>query len=83
MRFNGNEEVESSSRYEIKDRVTGHLNWKHKFFFGDVPSVGLVYEGRSGRPYSYIYVNDANGDTRTATTCSTCRTVRATCCSAP
>jgi hypothetical protein len=26
--------------------------------------VGLVYEGRSGRPYSYIFYNDANGDGR-------------------
>lgn len=64
--FNINEEVETTSRYEIKDRFSGNLNWKHKFFGDYETSVGLVYEGRSGRPYSYVFVNDANGDTRSA-----------------
>ncbi|SEK68561.1 Carboxypeptidase regulatory-like domain-containing protein [Pseudoxanthomonas sp. GM95] len=64
--FNANEEVETTARYEIKDRLSGSLNWKHKFFGDYETSVGLVYEGRSGRPYSYVYVNDANGDSRTA-----------------
>ncbi|TGV50823.1 hypothetical protein EN803_40795, partial [Mesorhizobium sp. M2D.F.Ca.ET.160.01.1.1] len=40
--------------------------WKHKFFGDYETKVGLVYEGRSGRPYSYVYVNDANGDGRAA-----------------
>jgi outer membrane receptor protein involved in Fe transport len=64
--FNANEEVETTSRYEIKDRFSGSLNWKHKFFGDYQTSVGLVYEGRSGRPYSYLFVNDANGDSRSA-----------------
>jgi len=64
--FNANSDTENTSRYEIKDRVTGQLNWKHKFFGDYQTQVGLFYEGRSGRPYSYVYVNDANGDTRTA-----------------
>ena len=64
--FNANEEVETTARYEIRDRFSGSLNWKHKFFGDNETNIGLVYEGRSGRPYSYVYVNDANGDTRTA-----------------
>ena len=57
-----NENVAYDSRYAIKDRVTASLNWK-KAFFGDYnTSVGLFYEGRSGRPFSYIYYNDMNGD---------------------
>jgi len=64
--FNSNSDVETTSRYEIKDRVSGNLNWQHKFFGDYKTSVGLFYEGRSGRPYSYVYANDANGDTRTA-----------------
>ena len=64
--FNANEERETISRYQIRDRFTGTLNWKHKFFGDYETRVGLVYEGRSGRPYSYVFVNDANGDTRTA-----------------
>src|SRR5690606_9660273 len=40
------------------------LNWKHSFFGDYETRVGLVYEGRSGRPYSYIFNGDANGDRR-------------------
>ncbi|MET4614593.1 hypothetical protein ABIA71_000138 [Stenotrophomonas sp. 2619] len=59
---NVNENVAYDSRYAIKDRITGSINWK-KAFFGDYnTSVGLFYEGRSGRPFSYIYYNDMNGD---------------------
>jgi hypothetical protein len=64
--FNTNEEVATRSRYEIRDRFSGSLNWEHKFFGDYATRVGLVYEGRSGRPYSYLFVNDANGDSRTA-----------------
>ncbi len=63
--FSVNEEVESTSRYEIKDRVSGSLNWKHKFFGDYETRLGLVYEGRSGRPFSYVFNGDANGDNRT------------------
>ena len=62
--FNANSETENTSRYEIKDRISGSLNWKHKFFGDYETRVGLVYEGRSGRPYSYVYNGDANGDSR-------------------
>jgi hypothetical protein len=63
--FNVNEEASNTARYEIKDRFTGSLDWNHKFFGDYETHVGLVYEGRSGRPYSYIFNNDANGDNRT------------------
>ena len=64
--FNANSETENTSRYEIKDRITGQLNWQHNFFGNYRTQVGLVYEGRSGRPFSYVYNGDANGDSRTA-----------------
>jgi hypothetical protein len=64
--FDANTPVENTSRYQIRDRVSGSLNWKHKFFGDYETKLGLVYEGRSGRPYSYVYVNDANGDNRSA-----------------
>lgn len=60
--FNANEVKAARSRYEIKDRITGQVTWKHNFFGDYRTQVGLVYEGRSGRPYSYIFYNDANGD---------------------
>ena len=64
--FDANEEVASTSRYEIRDRISGQLNWKRAFFGDYETRVGLVYEGRSGRPYSWVYFNDVNGDNRTA-----------------
>ncbi len=60
--FNSNEDVAYNSRYALKDRVTGTLEWKHAFFGDYATRAGLFYEGRSGRPYSYIFYNDANGD---------------------
>jgi hypothetical protein len=63
--FNANEESANTSRYEIKDRFSGTLDWKHVFFGDYETRVGLVYEGRSGRPFSYIFTGDANGDNRT------------------
>ena len=62
--FNTNRDIETTARYQIKDRFSGSLNWRHEFFAGYESRLGLVYEGRSGRPFSYLYVNDANGDSR-------------------
>ncbi len=60
--FNANEEVAYRSRYAMRDRVTGTIEFR-KAFFGDYNTrIGLFYEGRTGRPYSYIYYNDVNGD---------------------
>ncbi len=60
--FNSNDDVAYNSRYAMKDRVTGTVEWKHNFFGDNATRVGLFYEGRSGRPYSYIFFNDVNGD---------------------
>jgi hypothetical protein len=57
-----NENVAYNSRYAIEDRFTGTLNWQYDFFGDNTTSIGLFYEGRSGRPYSYIFFNDVNGD---------------------
>ncbi|MET4726614.1 outer membrane receptor for ferrienterochelin and colicin [Lysobacter enzymogenes] len=62
--FQSNEEVAARSAYEIRDRFTANVNWKHAFFGDYNTIVSLVYEGRSGRPYSYAFDNDANGDGR-------------------
>lgn len=60
--FNANEEVAANSAYLVKDRFTGTLNWKHNFFGEYATRFGLFYEGRKGKPYSWIYNNDLNGD---------------------
>ena len=49
----------------IRDSISGALTFK-KAFFGDYATTASVfYEGRSGRPFSYVFWNDANGDSRT------------------
>lgn len=62
--FQANEEVASRARYEIKDRISGNISWQHNFFGDYRTEIGLFYEGRSGRPYSFVYSNDVNGDGR-------------------
>ena len=60
--FDPNEDVAATSNYEIKDRVTGSLTFR-KAFFGDYNTTFTAfYEGRSGAPHSWRYLNDANGD---------------------
>ena len=60
--FNPNEEVESDSNYLTRDRINASLSWSKAFFSSYRTSVGVFYEGRSGKPYSWTYLNDLNGD---------------------
>ncbi len=63
--FQANEPTLSDSRYAIKDRITAGVTFQ-KAFVGDYKTTAsLFYEGRSGRPFSYVFWNDANGDSRT------------------
>jgi len=62
MIFNPNEEVEATSNYLVKDRFTAALQWRKYFFGGYKTEIGMFYEGRKGKPYSWTYVNDFNGD---------------------
>ena len=62
--FQPNEDIASTSNFEIRDRVLGTLTWRHAFWSDYKTEVSAVYEGRSGRPYSYVFSNDANGDSR-------------------
>lgn len=60
--FDPNEDVAARSNYEIRDRFSGSLTWQ-KAFFGDYKTTAsMFYEGRSGKPYSWGFRNDANGD---------------------
>lgn len=62
--FQANEEVSARSNYLVKDRFTGALSYRH-FFFEDLKTeFSVFYEGRRGKPYSYTFDNDANGDGR-------------------
>ncbi len=62
--FQANEAVASRSNYEIRDRFSAALSWRRAFFGDNNTSIAMFYEGRSGRPFSYTFDNDANGDGR-------------------
>ena len=50
-----NNPVVAPSRYEVEDRVTATLSWQKELFGDNVSSVGLVYAGRSGRHFNYVF----------------------------
>jgi len=61
--FNPNENVSANSSYLVKDRFNGSLSWSKALFDKTYKTtVGLFYEGRAGKPYSWTFSNDANGD---------------------
>ncbi|ALT77957.1 TonB-dependent receptor [Paucibacter sp. KCTC 42545] len=60
--FNPNEEVNATSATLIQDRVTAAVNWSKAFIGKYKTTVGMVYEGRTGKPYSWTFKNDMNGD---------------------
>jgi len=51
----GNNPAVAPSRYEVEHRVTGTLTWQKELFGDNVTTVGLVYAGRSGRHFSYVF----------------------------
>jgi hypothetical protein len=64
IRADRNADVSANSAYAIRDRFTVNLNYRKEFFAGYETSFGLFFEARSGRPFTYTFVNDANGDGR-------------------
>jgi hypothetical protein len=60
--FNPNEDVAANSAYLIKNRVNALVNFEKAFIGSYKTRLGLFYEGRTGRPYSWTFKNDMNGD---------------------
>ena len=60
--LNPGENIESNSAYLTKDRFTGTFSYRHFFFGGYKTEFAAFYEGRRGKPYSWVFNNDANGD---------------------
>ena len=50
--FDPNENVASRSNYVNRDRFIASVQWQHAFWGENKTSVGLFYEGRTGKPYS-------------------------------
>jgi len=60
--FNPNEEISANSSYLVKDRINAMVNFRKAFFANYRTTFGLFYEGRTGKPYSWTFNNDMNGD---------------------
>jgi hypothetical protein len=52
----------SNSAYLVKNRFNASLAWEKAFYKGYKTRIGFFYEGRTGKPYSWTFANDANGD---------------------
>ncbi|PSR05435.1 MAG: hypothetical protein BRD49_04745, partial [Bacteroidetes bacterium SW_10_40_5] len=52
----------STSRYEIKNRVVGALSYTFDYAEHFETTIGVVYTGRTGSGYSYVYDGDVNND---------------------
>ncbi len=64
IRADRNANIAENSNYALRDRYNASLTYQREFFPGLRSSVGMFYEGRSGRPFTYTFINDANGDRR-------------------
>lgn len=60
--YNPNEDVLGKANWEIRDRFTANMSYRFNFFGNAPTTVSMYYEGRVGRPYSFAFANDANGD---------------------
>lgn len=50
------------SNYEVRHRFLLNLSKELQLIKNNPTTISLIYEGRSGRPYSFVFSNDANGD---------------------
>lgn len=60
--FDPNAQEVSNSAYLVKNRFNASLAFEKAFYKGYKTRIGLFYEGRTGKPYSWTFANDANGD---------------------
>ncbi len=45
----------ADSRFEVGDRLTATVLWQNQLFGDNTTSIGLTYQGRSGRHFSYVF----------------------------
>ncbi|MCX6955934.1 MAG: TonB-dependent receptor [Verrucomicrobia bacterium] len=60
--FNPNERTAGASNTETRDKLVARYDREFSFFKDFKTTVGVVYEGRTGRTYSWVFRGDANGD---------------------
>ncbi|MBI5692365.1 MAG: TonB-dependent receptor [Verrucomicrobia bacterium] len=62
--YNPNEEVAGISNTQTRDKLVARYTRVFDFFKRDnmKTTLSIVYEGRTGRTYSWVFAGDANGD---------------------
>jgi len=62
--YNPNENLASTSNTETRDKIVAHITRQFDFFKTNNTrtTVTLVYEGRTGHNYSWVFKGDANGE---------------------
>ena len=60
--YNPNEEVTANSSTLVPNRLNASINTTKTFFGKYKTTFGLYYEGKDGRPFSWTFANDMNGD---------------------
>ena len=60
--YNPNENIASTSNTETGDKLVARYTRQFEFVKKFPTTLSLVYEGRTGRTYSWVFEGDANGD---------------------
>lgn len=65
--YNENKDVNNprigTADFERRHRILANASYRYDYDWG-ATTVSLIYDGRSGTPFSWIYNGNANGDTR-------------------
>ncbi len=59
---NPNEDIASTSNTQTRDKIVARYTKQFEFVKKWPTTVSAVYEGRTGRTYSWVFQGDANGD---------------------
>lgn len=57
-----NEQELNFSNFDRTHRIMTAFSYQHEWWSGAPTTIGLIYTGVSGTPYSYVYDGDMNGD---------------------
>lgn len=60
--INPNENIANTSNTETGDKIVARYTQQFEFVRKFPTTLSLVYEGRTGRTYSWVFEGDANGD---------------------
>lgn len=59
-----NNPAPGTADYERRHRILGVVSYQFSWLDRLATSISLIYDGRSGQPFSWLYNGDANGDGR-------------------